>query len=43
MAGSVQPSARALSALSLFATLYQTELARKRLDMRLKELAELLA
>jgi heme exporter protein C len=32
-----------LAVLSLFATLYQTELAGKRLDMRLKELAELLA
>jgi hypothetical protein len=29
--------------LSLFATLYQTELAGKRLDLRLKELRELLA
>ena len=29
--------------LSLFATLYQTELAGKRLDMRLRELRELLA
>lgn len=29
--------------LALFATLYQTELAGKRLDMRLRELAELLA
>jgi heme exporter protein C len=32
-----------LAVLSLFATLYQTELAGKRLDMRLKELRELLA
>jgi heme exporter protein C len=32
-----------LAMLSLFATLYQTELAGKRLDMRIRELKELLA